>query len=69
LMCRLFTEPDLTVMRRLRDAFNAEGLLNPQKLLPSTKACRETFGPRPDELRPATMPIAVAEHPSSETRA
>jgi glycolate oxidase len=39
----LFNEDDLTVMRRLKDVFNPDGTLNPQKVLPSTRRCRETI--------------------------
>ena len=41
MMPLLFTDDDLEVMRRLRDAFNPKGVLNPQKILPTTRACRE----------------------------
>ncbi len=44
MMCRLFREPELALMRSLRDAFNPQGILNPQKLLPTTKVCREMMG-------------------------
>ncbi len=56
MMCRLFAEEDLVVMRRLRDAFNPQGVLNPQKLLPSTKTCRELLGISPEKLAAATAP-------------
>jgi hypothetical protein len=39
----LFNEDDLTVMRRLKDVFNPDGTLNPQKVLPSPRRCRETM--------------------------
>ncbi|MBX3415748.1 MAG: FAD-binding protein [Pirellulales bacterium] len=38
-MNRLFTADDLQAMRRLRDAFNPEGRLSPQKMLPVAGAC------------------------------
>jgi glycolate oxidase len=41
LMPLLFSEDDLEIMRRLHDAFNAEGLMNPQKVFPMTRGCRE----------------------------
>jgi glycolate oxidase len=41
LMPLLFTEDDLEVMRRLRDAFNPAGMLNPQKIFPTSRQCRE----------------------------
>ncbi|HEX4003360.1 MAG TPA: FAD-linked oxidase C-terminal domain-containing protein [Candidatus Acidoferrales bacterium] len=41
LMPLLFTDVDLDLMRRVRDVFNPEGLLNPAKVLPSAKGCGE----------------------------
>jgi glycolate oxidase len=38
-MNRMFTEDDLDVMARLRDALNPSGLLSPGKLLPTAGAC------------------------------
>jgi glycolate oxidase len=38
-MNRMFSEDDLDVMARLRDAFNPDGLLSPGKLLPTAGAC------------------------------
>jgi len=45
LMPLLFTDEDLDVMLSLRNAFNAEGVLNPGKLFPTTRMCAETRGP------------------------
>jgi glycolate dehydrogenase FAD-linked subunit len=45
LMPLLFTNDDLDVMLSLRNAFNAAGVLNPGKLFPTTRMCRETSGP------------------------
>jgi glycolate oxidase len=45
LMPLLFTEDDLEVMLSLRNAFNPAGVLNPGKLFPTTRMCRETMGP------------------------
>src|SRR5271166_2784473 len=45
LMPLLFTNDDLDVMLSLRNAFNAEGVLNPGKLFPTTRMCAETRGP------------------------
>ena len=45
LMCALFTDSELEVMKRLRNCFNPDSLLNPQKLLPSTRTCREAVAP------------------------
>jgi glycolate oxidase len=41
LMALQFSEADLGLMQRIRDAFNPEGLLNPLKLFPSGKGCGE----------------------------
>lgn len=38
-MTRLFTEDDVEVMKRLRDALNPRGLLTPGKMLPTAGAC------------------------------
>jgi glycolate oxidase len=38
-MNRMFTDDDLDVMSRLRDALNPDGLLSPGKLLPTAGAC------------------------------
>ena len=43
LMPLLFNEADLDVMRRVRDAFNPAGILNPEKILPTKKGCGEIF--------------------------
>jgi glycolate oxidase len=37
----LFSEVDLALMRRVRDAFNPAGLLNPGKIFPTGKGCGE----------------------------
>ncbi|MFP8874060.1 MAG: FAD-linked oxidase C-terminal domain-containing protein, partial [Myxococcota bacterium] len=37
----LFDEADLDAMLRLRDAFNPDGVCNPGKLIPVTRACME----------------------------
>ena len=54
LMPLLFTDDDLDVMLSLRNAFNAAGVLNPGKLFPTTRMCRETIGP-------STNPVLAAE--------
>jgi glycolate oxidase len=41
LMPLLFTESELEVMSRMRNAFNPTGLLNPGKIFPSKKGCGE----------------------------
>jgi len=40
----LFSEDDLALMRRVRDAWNPRGLANPAKVLPSGRACVESRG-------------------------
>jgi glycolate oxidase len=47
LMTAMFTEDDLEVMVRLRNAFNPESILNPQKMIPDLRYCREITGPLP----------------------
>jgi glycolate oxidase len=41
LMPLMFTPEDLALMARVRDAFNPDALLNPQKILPLGKGCGE----------------------------
>jgi glycolate oxidase len=38
----LFSEDDLEVMKRVHDALNPKSVLNPQKLFPTPRSCRET---------------------------
>ena len=45
LMCTLFSDSELEVMRRLRNAFNPDSVLNPQKVLPGARTCREAVAP------------------------
>ena len=54
LMPLLFTEDDLAVMRRLHDAFNPDGMMNPQKVFPTPRGCREG-------IVASTPPAEVAE--------
>src|SRR5215469_14138109 len=54
LMPLLFTDDDLDVMLSLHNAFNAAAVLNPGKLFPTTRMCRETSGP-------STNPVLQAE--------
>jgi len=51
LMPLLFSENELELMRRVRDAFNPSGRLNPGKIFPTGKGCGET------RVRP--LPIAA----------
>jgi glycolate oxidase len=41
LMPLMFTPDDLALMTRVRAAWNPDGLLNPQKVLPLGKGCGE----------------------------
>ncbi len=41
----LFTDEDLDVMISLRSAFNGKDILNPQKIFPTPRMCREISGP------------------------
>ena len=41
LMPLMFSDADLELMRRVREAFNPEGRLNPGKVLPLGKGCKE----------------------------
>ncbi len=54
LMPLMFNEDDLTIMMRLRNAFNPESILNPQKMLPETHMCREITAPLP---KPKVEPV------------
>ncbi len=45
MMPLLFTEEDLDIMIGLRNAFNANAVLNPDKMLPMPRMCREISGP------------------------
>lgn len=47
LMPAMFSEDDLEIMVRLRNAFNPESILNPQKMIPDLRYCREITGPLP----------------------
>jgi glycolate oxidase len=42
LMPLLFSDDDLEVMKWMHDAFNPDSVLNPQKLFPTPRSCRET---------------------------
>ncbi|CAN5236819.1 FAD-linked oxidase C-terminal domain-containing protein [soil metagenome] len=44
-MPRMFSERDLEVFSRLRDAFDPEGLCNPGKVVPTPRLCGEVPGP------------------------
>jgi glycolate oxidase len=59
LMSRLFSDSELEVMSRLRHCFNPDSVLNPHKLLPSVRACRETVTPGHKSLEAPV--VAAAE--------
>ncbi len=50
LMPLLFSDVDLNLMVRVRDAFNPAGILNPGKIIPTAKSC--------GEIRVRPLPIA-----------
>jgi glycolate oxidase len=54
MMPLMFSEDDIEVMTRLRNVFNPHGRLNPQKILPTTRKCRETFSPNHPSLGGST---------------
>jgi glycolate oxidase len=58
LMCTLFTAPELEVMKRLRNCFNPDSLLNPQKMLPSARTCREAVAPGHSSLDAPVSTVA-----------
>ena len=41
----MFSETDLDVMQRLRQAFDPAGLCNPGKIFPTPRLCGEVPGP------------------------
>jgi glycolate oxidase len=45
MMRQLFTDEELDVMISLRNAFNGDEVLNPDKILPLPRMCREITGP------------------------
>jgi glycolate oxidase len=47
-MPKMFGEDDLAVMHRVRAAFDADGICNPGKVLPTPRLC----GERPGKYRP-----------------
>ena len=55
LMCKLFSDSELEVMKRLRKCFNPDSRLNPQKILPSTRTCREAVVPGHASLEAAVL--------------
>jgi glycolate oxidase len=61
LMPLLFTEADMALMKRVRDAFNPAGLLNPGKIFPTGKGCGEV------RIRPMPLTGAAADAPRAES--
>ena len=55
MMPQQFSAADLAAMKRVHDAFNPRGLLNPGKIFPTGKGCGET------RMRP--MPVASGATP------
>ncbi len=58
LMSLLFTDDDLAVMKRLHDAFNPDGMMNPEKVFPMTRGCREGVS---SSVRPEPVSQPVVE--------
>jgi FAD/FMN-containing dehydrogenase len=56
MMNELYAPDDLEVMTRLKRAFNPDGLLNPDKILPGGAGCRETA---PAQM--GGMPLAATD--------
>jgi glycolate oxidase len=52
LMTELYAPADLGVMARLKAAFNRDGLLNPEKILPGGGGCREAAPAQLGGMRP-----------------
>src|SRR5579863_88936 len=61
LMPLLFTEADMALMKRVRDAFNPAGLLNPGKIFPIGKGCGEV------RIRPMPLAGEAADAPRAES--
>ncbi len=59
LMPLMFTPDDLDVMTRLRNAFNPDSILNPQKMLPGAHMCREVTAPLPKAVVEAAPGVPV----------
>jgi glycolate oxidase len=57
LMPLMFTDAELELMKRVRNAFNPTGLLNPEKIFPSAKGCGE-IRPRPRAQTQSEVPVA-----------
>ena len=64
LMPLLFSEADLALMRRVRDAFNPDGLLNPGKIFPTGKGCGEVRVRPASRRLPDTDAAKAARNPA-----
>ncbi|HXT73760.1 MAG TPA: FAD-linked oxidase C-terminal domain-containing protein [Candidatus Angelobacter sp.] len=63
LMPLLFSEADLALMRKVRDAFNPARLLNPGKIFPTGKGCGEVrIRPMPQRGSGVGAPRAEGDH-------
>lgn len=51
MMCFVFNEADLGIMRRVRQAFDEKGLCNPEKVIPTPGRCGETRLPTAQKAR------------------
>jgi glycolate oxidase len=60
LMPLLFSPADLDVMKRVRDAFNPLGLLNPGKIFPGGKGCGEIHVPASTAARKSDTSPTIA---------
>jgi glycolate oxidase len=58
MMSKMYAEPDLETMHRVRCAFDPQQLSNPTKVFPRTRLC----GEKPGEYRPHPLETAgIAE--------
>ncbi|MFZ0213740.1 MAG: FAD-linked oxidase C-terminal domain-containing protein [Candidatus Acidiferrales bacterium] len=64
LMPLLFSEADMALMRRVRDAFNPDGLLNPGKIFPTGKGCGEVRVRPASRRLPDTDAAKAARNPA-----
>ncbi|MGH9643953.1 MAG: FAD-binding oxidoreductase [Terriglobales bacterium] len=55
LMSLMYTENDIEMMQRLRDAFNPEGIMNPGKVFPIRRGCGEA---RVSSVKPVAVEVA-----------
>src|SRR6185437_286244 len=62
LMPLIFSDDDLAFQRRIRDAFNPDGRLNPNKLLPSAHMCAEIRAEAARAAASTASPAGVSCH-------